>query len=365
MRRTGLVIGLAIGFDGGRAVAYCPSYTASSPANSHNCAIEAAPGENPSIAEWNAIFATVSAGPAVWGSAGPFVADLSSGCDQTTTVPARFPCELLKAIAMIESGWRQFCIPETPIDQVGMPSRTIISFDCGYGIGQITSGMHVGENPSFDRERVASDPTYNLATGTSILADKWRAVACVGDRQPTIIENWYSATWAYNGLAFSNNPNNPNFASNRGSWNPSVGGAAPYQEKVFGYIEHATRWAPIDVAYPDRADIGMGKAPGRLPEPSCATPTDCVHRRSTHTTACGPMVPSPDAGSDGSDAPPLGASVDAPSGSAPVNGGCSISWRPDPDRAPVAAADAARLCGLCAMLGAMRRRASNARHRRR
>ena len=38
--------------------------------------------------------------------------------------------------------WKQFCVPELPADQVGGPSRTIISFDCGYGIGQVTSGMH-------------------------------------------------------------------------------------------------------------------------------------------------------------------------------------------------------------------------------
>ena len=35
--------------------------------------------------------------------------------------------------------------------------------------------MHIGETPGFDRYRVASEPTYNLATGTQILAGKWRA----------------------------------------------------------------------------------------------------------------------------------------------------------------------------------------------
>ena len=94
---------------------------------------------------------------------------------------------------MQESGWRQFCVPDTPADQVGGASRTIISFDCGYGVGQVTSGMHKGETPAFDRARVANDATYNLATGTLILADKWRATNCVGDNQPRTVEDWYVA----------------------------------------------------------------------------------------------------------------------------------------------------------------------------
>jgi hypothetical protein len=226
------------------ASAFCPCYTASSSNNNNNCAIEAVQGINPSIPEWNDIFDLVSQGPAVWGNKGPSVGDIGQGCGKPEayhTVPARFPCELLKGIAKVETGWRQFCVPDLPSDQVGGPSRTIISFDCGYGIGQVTSGMHVGENPSFNRNLVASDPTYNLATGTRILASKWIATNCVGDNQPTVVEHWYVAAWAYNGLAYVNNPNNPNYGANRGVWNPQVGGGAPYQEKVFGFMEYPER----------------------------------------------------------------------------------------------------------------------------
>ena len=49
-------------------------------------------------------------------------------------------------------------------------SRTIISFDCGYGIGQVTSGMHAGETPAFDRARVAArsrPTTWPPAPGSS------------------------------------------------------------------------------------------------------------------------------------------------------------------------------------------------------
>lgn len=273
------------------ASAYCPSYTASSAYNQYDCGVEAAEGLNPTPAEWLPIFDLVSQGPAVWGDKGPSVDDIYQGCGKPEPlhlVPARFPCELLQAIAMQESGWRQFCVPDTPQDQVGGPSRTIISFDCGYGIGQVTSGMHAGENPGFDRERVAADPVYNLATGTRILASKWAATQCVGDNQPSIIEHWYIATWAYNGLAYVNNPNNPNYDPNRGVWDPAVGGGAPYQEKVFGWMEHPAfeDQLPTAPAYPNRGDIGDGSMPPELPEPDCASPTDCGNQRPLHATAC-------------------------------------------------------------------------------
>jgi MYXO-CTERM domain-containing protein len=226
----------------------------------------------------------------VWGSAGPSAGNIGQGCGHPETlhsVAARFPCELLKAIAMAESGWTQFCVPDQPSDEVGGASRTIISFDCGYGVGQVTSGMHAGETPSFDRDRVASDATYNLATGTQILAGKWKATECVGDNQPTIIEDWYIATWAYNGLAYVNNPNNPNYDAGRGVWDPASPHAAPYQEKVFGRIEHTGgKWAATALAYPNPGDCGTGGNPPALPEPDCASPTDCGNKRSVHTTVC-------------------------------------------------------------------------------
>jgi hypothetical protein len=273
-------------------LAQCPCYTASSSHNTYNCGVEAVAGTNPTTAQWQAIFSLVSQGPTAWGSAGPSVSDLGAGCGKPValhSVPAQFPCELLKSLTWQESNWRQFCVPTVPSDEVGGASRTIISFDCGYGVGQVTSGMHAGETPSFDQARVAADPTYNLATGTQILADKWHATNCVGDNQPALLEDWYTAAWAYNGLAYVNNPNNPNFSSSRGVWNPSVGGAAPYQEHVYGWMQFppsSAHWSSIGVAYPDLGDIGSGNSPPALPEPSCSSPTDCTQTRSTHVSAC-------------------------------------------------------------------------------
>lgn len=284
---------------------FCPSYTLSSSANNNDCGVEAINGTNPTVAQWQPRFELVSRGPGAWAGEGPAVATIGSGCGKpnpTTQVPATFPCELLRAIAMQESGWRQFCVPTTPMDQVGGASRTIISFDCGYGVGQVTSGMHVGESPAYDRARVAGDATYNLATGASILASKWRATSCVGDNQPRVIEHWYSAVWAYNGLAYSNNPNNPNFSTTRGVWRSSVGGAAPYQEKVFGWVEFppsSQHWSGVALAYPRLSELPTsGGSPGTLPEPSCASPASCAATRGVHSTACQPTPPV-DAGTGG------------------------------------------------------------------
>ena len=289
MKAIALVVTLAPSV----ALAFCPSYTLSSTNNTGNCGVEAAPGPNPSTAAWQPIFRLVSSGPSAWGTSGPAVADIGQGCGKPETqhdVPAIFPCELLRAIAMQESGWRQFCVPDTPADQVGGAERTIISFDCGYGVGQVTSGMHKGETPAFDRARVANDATYNLAAGTLILADKWRATNCVGDNQPRTVEDWYVAAWAYNGLAFVNNPNNPNYSATRGACDPNKGCTAPYQERIFGWMEHppsAAHWSALAVAYPDRADLpATGATVPNLPEPKCASPTDCTQTRATHVSEC-------------------------------------------------------------------------------
>ena len=309
MRETRRALIAVAALGAGTASAYCPSYTLSSSSNTYNCGIEAVPGTNPTLAEWGAHFQVVAGGPAAWGPGGPGVAAIGQGCGKpqpSTQVPARFPCELLGAVAQQESGWKQFCAPDRPSDQVGKPSQTLISFDCGYGISQVTSGMHAGETPGFDRQRVASEPLYNLATGASILAGKWRATPCVGDNQPTVVEHWYTATWAYNGLAYINNPNNPTYSASRGPWNPKVGGAAPYQEKILGWLEFPPadgRFAQVKVAYPALADIGSGSKPPSLPEPACASPTSCAGSRGVHVSGCfggnapdaGEPVP-PDAG---------------------------------------------------------------------
>jgi len=370
MRRALVVALVLVGAARSARAQYCPCYTLSAPENNMSCGVEAKPGTNPTVAQWNDIFLLVSGGPARWGTNGPSVADINEGCGKpmpSTPKPAVFPCELMKAIAMAETGWKQFCVPSTPASQKGPPERTIISFDCGYGIGQVTSGMHKGETPAFDRDRVAGDPTYNLATGTQILAAKWRATACVGDNIPSIIEDWYIATWAYNGLAASNDPNNANYDAMRTACNPNVGcSARPYQEKVWGWMEFpksAAHAASVKVAYPDRATImySNNRVPA-IPDPSCAGPTDCTQKRTVNRSAClgagavdagaGPIPPGGDDGGvvDG---------VDGGAGGGHVAGGCgcTVGGRADDEGAWAAIA----LAALAIALAVWRRAATGGR----
>jgi hypothetical protein len=292
--RLAVTVAALVGMCAPEARAYCPSYTPAGTAGGKNCSIEPALGHNPTLTEWNTIFSIVSAGPAVWGTNGPTSKSLKRGCNLPTApgeVAPTFPCAVLKAIAMAESGWQQFCTPTSPASAVGKPERTIVSFDCGYGVGQVTSGMRVGEAPDFDRARVASEATYNLATGTRILRDKWDGTRCVGDRLPEIVEHWYTAVWAYNGLAYTNNPNNPNLTASRKPYNPRNGGSYTYQERVFGRMEYPTssaHWSSLAVAYPDRAKIpASGGNPGAIPNPDCEGPTSCVGKRPLHQGSCG------------------------------------------------------------------------------
>jgi MYXO-CTERM domain-containing protein len=300
--------------------AACPCYTASSAYNEYSCAIEAQTGTNPTVAQWNDLFAAAALGPASWGTRGPNIADIGQGCGKPEPfhkVDPVFPCELVKAMMYLESTWRQFCVPDSPLDQVGKSSRTVISFDCGYGISQVTSGMHQGETTSFDRTRVAKEPFYNLATGLKILAGKWSATACVGDNQPLIIESWYTAVWAYNGLSYINNPNNPNYDADRGVWKPSVRNPAPYQEKVFGFLEappSTNHWAVVKPGYPKLSDIGNSSGPGALPLPKCASPTSCANTRGPNKTACtkDTVQPQPEPEPPPDELPPTEPSPDKP-----------------------------------------------------
>jgi len=266
----------------------CPSYTRSSAGNTRGCAVDAVSGVAPAKSELDKLLTRIAKGPSAWGSNPPTVSKIRSGCTAPTTLTPRFPCEILKAIAWQESLWCQFCAPTSPSDQKGKTSQTIISFDCGYGIMQVTSGMREGEQPSFDRQRVASDPAYNVAVGASILAQKWQATPCVGARDPGVIEHWYYALWAYNGFSFINSPNHPNYAPDRGSYDPKVDHPAdyPYQERVLGLVEHPPNklWQAVAVSYPDLADIA--RKPTALPEPRCASPTDCTQQRNVHRSLC-------------------------------------------------------------------------------
>jgi hypothetical protein len=143
-----------------------------------------------------------------------------------------------------------------------------------------------------------------------ILAEKWRVTACVGDRQPRLVEHWYTAAWAYNGLSTTNNPNNPNFSTTRGICRPGAcpSRSAPYQERVWGWMEFPPtpgHWRVLRPAYPRLSDLGTASRPPALPDPSCASPTSCTATRAMNVSECLGDGGAPDAGRPDAGPPPM------------------------------------------------------------
>jgi len=189
------------------------------------------------------------------------------------------PPTLLKATGWIESAMAQ-AAAAVPWGATG---PALISFDCGHGIMQITSGMTSPADGSWPSQRqalVATHFLYNIGRGSAILADKWngapevRPVAGTDTgSDPHIVENWYFATWSYNGFTGpganrSNHPMDPDYAWPRtgfscAPFDDGFGhsyGNYPYQELVFGCaarppsIEGAQLWEPLDLSLPDLDD---------------------------------------------------------------------------------------------------------------
>jgi len=83
--------------------------------------------------------------------------------------------------------------------------------DCGYGVAQVTDGMvKAGKErdrdapalPADKQRAVALDYATNIAAGLQILARKWNQLQAAGitinDNDPSKLENWFAAVWAYN-----------------------------------------------------------------------------------------------------------------------------------------------------------------------
>jgi hypothetical protein len=125
------------------------------------------------------------------------------------------PPEIVKAIAITENG---------KLQQFTTKGEVFRSTDNGYGIMQVTP-LSPADN-RFDWNRVKYDLSYNIATGVSILLEKWgysgSRIPMINNQEKGYLENWYFAVMAYNGLSMRNIPNGSNI---------------PYQEKVYDYIE--------------------------------------------------------------------------------------------------------------------------------
>jgi hypothetical protein len=171
--------------------------------------------------------------------------------------------------------------------------------DCGYGIAQVTDGMRVDGTTLTHAQQVAvaTDYAANIAAGLNILIGKWNQLyndtaghSLVNGGNPSYVENWYLAVWAYNsgyhdssqaaanngawGVGWLNNPANPVYPANRDPFlRDSYGDASvpshwSYEEKVMGWIETPQRQGGAD-AYP-RPTFGSA-AGGRLTLPGLRT----------------------------------------------------------------------------------------------
>lgn len=138
--------------------------------------------------------------------------------------------------------------------------------DCGYGIGQVTTGMSVGETLYTPAQQVAiaSDYKANIAAAVNALIDKWNQLYTepqgrlwVNSGDAAYIENWYLALWAYNtgyhastdpksggywGVGWLNNPANNSYPYNRHRFLADYNDAThpsdwSYEERVMGWIE--------------------------------------------------------------------------------------------------------------------------------
>ncbi|MEU6851532.1 RHS repeat-associated core domain-containing protein [Actinacidiphila alni] len=164
--------------------------------------------------------------------------------------------------------------------------------DCGYGLGQVTTGMSVGDTTysQHGQWKIGVDYQENLAAGLQILERTWNqlydAGILVNGGDPKYLENWYLAAWAYNsgiqptaafgnttgctpsptctgpdgtwGLGWSNNPANPDYPPTR----------APYLKNSYADASH-----PADWPYQERIMGWMGQPILRFNDPAYTKPT--------------------------------------------------------------------------------------------
>jgi hypothetical protein len=203
------------------------------------------------------------------------------------TQPGKVPPVLLKAIGWIESSITQSA-EAVPFGAIG---PALISFDCGHGVTQVTTGMTLpggeGGAGSPQQALVATHFAYNIARGAVILANKWneapdmKPIAGIDTGAlPELMENWYFAVWAYNGFTGpganrSNHPMDPIY----GTWprpayscGPTGDGKGhnrgnyPYQELVYGcaasppLIDNTPLWQGQTITLPDLNDAKMRDA---------------------------------------------------------------------------------------------------------
>lgn len=243
--------------------------------------------------------------------------------------PARVPASVLRAVAWVESNMAM-AARSVPFESSG---ASLVSFDCGYGVMQVTTGMTVplgaDNQPTANQANVAAHYLYNIARGASMLAEKWnqapefRPIAGTDSNSDSnIIENWYYAVWSYNGFTGpgatqSNHPLDPRFSNTRGAWKCDGTQSRtryPYQELVWGCMAQPPSvngqqlWSPVPAALPNLADpkyagpLGVGNfvfpysgMDMPTPKPSHTEPVPNVPTGFASRTLGAPVLSVPDA----------------------------------------------------------------------
>ncbi|WP_245871080.1 SGNH/GDSL hydrolase family protein [Asanoa hainanensis] len=154
--------------------------------------------------------------------------------------------------------------------------------DCGYGVGQVTSGMFKADTgrtiagvvwDANKQKAVALDYATNVSAALRILQDKWNQTRSAGlianNGAASFLENWWFALWAYNtgfyprdagapnepwGVGWANNVANQDYPPDRQMFLtapldvPAEGDEPAYDDEG-GYdnAKHPNHWA-----YPER-----------------------------------------------------------------------------------------------------------------
>ncbi len=187
---------------------------------------------------------------------------LSVGVDRVEVPSQAIPLQVLYAIA-----WEESKIAQAAYEvDWGTLGPVKLSFDCGYGIMQITSSINNdGGLPSRYEALVTTHFAYNIAAGARILAEKWNEsfYPIVGAHDPSYVESWYYALWAYNGWAGINHPEDPRKHPGRGIYgcDGERREQFTYQERVLGCVINPPMpagrrlWEPLAISLPNLAEL--------------------------------------------------------------------------------------------------------------
>jgi hypothetical protein len=179
--------------------------------------------------------------------------------------PARpIPHILVRGVAWQESTWLQFA--ESFTNPENKNACTLLSFDCGYGLMQITSCMGADGCGWFTPRRVSAEISYNLGAGANFLISKWNGIPYfLGENDHTHPADWYYALIAYNGFGTRNDPNNSDYDPRRPPYLEGGVYSRTYEEKVFGWLAHPEQalasglwlWRPTRLAEVPRGIFGL------------------------------------------------------------------------------------------------------------